>query len=527
MKKLDLETRLLSISAADHWTIRDSLTHLLALGTTGSGKSSSTLKYVTLAMLKTGYYGCVFCVAKPEDATSIRKLCKEAGRDASVIEITEHSGEFNFLAWELSRTGNINAVTDLLDHAIEMVRTSGPAQGKQGDEFWSASKTAQLRATIPVVYAATGTVRIEDVLAFIRSAPSTPEQMKDPTWQRQSAFYRLFSIAAARIEVETVPGFDDAVAARAIGYWKEQASLDAKTAGNIRVTLTTALSRFEQGLLRRMFCGGTSVVPELLFHGAVVILNIPVQVFNEDGAVAQKLWKYCTQRACLSRHALDKRQAQTPVAIIADECHNFLYNDAEFMAQCRSALVSCVFASQSIPTLRAKIGGDHPHDRADHLISAFNTVVLHSSACPTTNSWFQNKLGRTLQRRGNFSESHGTNTNRGTSMNEGSNSGISSQSGGSYSSGGNGGGTQGSNWSYGTSSGHNSSFGKTQGHGTSHNVSQGYGEQMDFMIEAGDFGRMLKTGGPANGNRVSAVLYQAGRRFAATGTNALLVDYRQ
>ena len=522
MHQNDLDKPLLKLSPGDSWTIRDSLMHLLVLGTTGSGKSSTTMKYTSLAMLKAGY-GCLFCIAKPEDAVAIKRLCHQAGRMPSVMEITASEGEFNILAWELVRTGNINQVTDLLDHVIDMVRNSGPSQGKLGDEFWSASKTAMLRATIPVVYCATNNVLIEDVLAFIRSAPSNPEQMKDPDWKRSSAFFRLFSLAALRMETEDVPGFDDAAAARAMDYWREFSSLD-RTAGNIRVTLTTALSRFQNGLLQRMFCGGISIVPELLFHGAVLLLNFPVQVHGEDAAIGQKIWKYCAQRAFLSRNALDKRQSQAPIAIIADEAHNFLYRDAEFMAQCRSSLVACVFATQSIPTVRAVIGGDNAHDKADHLISAFNTVVLHSSACPTTNDWFSRKIGKSLQWRGNFSEGHGDSRNYGMSMNEGRNWGSSSQSGGSSTSSNNGG-SAGSSWSIGTSNGGSDGYGRTRGAGTSTNNSEGGSQTMDFMVEAGDLGRMLETGGKSR--RVSSFWYQAGRRFAATGSNLLLAEYRQ
>ncbi|MFM9977020.1 MAG: hypothetical protein ACKVOP_03105 [Sphingomonadaceae bacterium] len=50
---------------------------------------------------------------------------------------------------------------------------------------------------------------------------------------------------------------------------------------------------------------------------------------------------------------------------------------------------------------------------------------------------------------------------------------------------------------------------------------------MDNIIEAGAFSRMLKTGGPANGSRVSAVWYQAGRVFRASGGNALIVEFTQ
>lgn len=63
--------------------------------------------------------------------------------------------------------------------------------------------------------------------------------------------------------------------------------------------------------------------------------------------------------------------------------------------------------------------------------------------------------------------------------------------------------------------------------GTSTNVSRGYSEQMDYLIEPGQFSRMLKTGGPNNGNRVSAVWYQAGRQFQYSGGNALLAEFSQ
>jgi hypothetical protein len=38
---------------------------------------------------------------------------------------------------------------------------------------------------------------------------------------------------------------------------------------------------------------------------------------------------------------------------------------------------------------------------------------------------------------------------------------------------------------------------------------------------------MLKTGGPAHGGRVSAVWFQAGRSFAASGSNVLLAEFVQ
>lgn len=520
-----LDLPLLRLTANSYWSVRHALMHKLVLGTTGSGKSSATMKHSILAVAKAGF-GLLFCTAKPEDVAFIRKLCAQAGRGHSVIEITEAQGAFNFLAWAMARTGNINDSIDLLDHAIEIVRSSGAAPGGTGDEFWSAAKTAMLRATIPVIWAATGSVRIDDVIAFVRSAPTSSEQMKNPDWQKSSAFFRFFHMAVQKLERMRIPGFDDAAAERALDYWREMAALDAKTSGNIRITLTTALSRFQTGFLKRMFCGDTDTVPELLFHSAILLLNIPVQVYGEDGAIAQKIWKFCVQKACLTRHALDKRQARTPVAIIADEAQNFLYRDPEFMAQCRSALVSVIFATQSIPTIRAKIGGDNARDRAEHLISGFNTVVLHSSACPETNDWFARKIGKSLQRRANFSQNEATSSNFGISMGDQTNWGTSSSSGGS-SSHGQGGGSSGSNWNSGSSRGGGDNWGRNRGTGSSYGQSWGENEVLDFTIEPGAFGRVLKTGGPQFAHRVSCFYYQAGRIFPASGSNVVLVEYRQ
>ena len=82
-------------------------------------------------------------------------------------------------------------------------------------------------------------------------------------------------------------------------------------------------------------------------------------------------------------------------------------------------------------------------------------------------------------------------------------------------------------WGGGSSWGGSDNWGRNRGGGSSTNVSQGYSEQMDYTIEPGFFARGLRTGGPANGNRVSAVWFQAGRLFQASSGNALFADFKQ
>ena len=513
-----LDRSLLNLTRYDPWSIRASFTHLLALGTTGSGKTSGTLKHVILAMLNAGF-GALFCIAKSEDAQAIVEYCRQTKRLGSLLHWNGTNGGYNFLAGELARSGNINNVIDLLMAVLAMVRETGSNAGRASEQFWIDSVLQQLRATVPIIFAATGTVRISDILAFVRSAPNSLEQMRDPTWQRDSFFFSIFQAAAEVL--------DDASGERAMAYWREFCSLDAKTAGNIRVSLTTALSRFEHGWLKEAFCGETTLCPELMMSGGVLILmDFPVQTHGEDAALGQKIFKYCSQRVLLARNGMEPHLRDRPVAIVADECQNFLYNDAEFLAQCRSSMVAVVMATQSLPTLYAKIGGDHPHDRAHHLISNFNNIVLHSTACPETAEWFARKIGKSVQRRANFSESEGTNQSFGMTMGEGSNWNRRARTGVIGMGGGFGSGDDPLWHREPGSEGGSDNWGRNRGQGHNSNTSHGYSETVDWIIEPSFLARGLMTGGPANRNRVSAVWYQAGRRFSSGG-NALLAEFRQ
>ena len=130
-------------------------------------------------------------------------------------------------------------------------------------------------------------------------------------------------------------------------------------------------------------------------------------------------------------------------------------------------------------------------------------------------------IGKVLTRRGNFSEGNSHSFNEGMSAGNSENSGSSSSYGSSTGSG------YSMNSSSGSTSGSGNNWGNNRGRGSSENVSRGYSESMEYAIEPGDFARCLKTGGPQNGNRVTAVWFQAGRTFKATGRNFLVAEFAQ
>lgn len=522
MRQFDLDTKLLTLSRNNAFTLRDACQGVLVTGGIGSGKTSGSGKALAGAFLRAGMGGIVLC-AKPEEADHWRQLCKEHGRSASLVEITPDGVHcYNFMIAELVRQGiaGLNSVVEMVMLALEIARLVAASPGRVSEQFWQDTARQLLRHTMPVIYAATGTVRIADLLRFVRSAPQSPDQMHDPEWQRSSFFCETFARAASNM--------DDATGERMVGYWRNDfATLDPKTRSNIVISLTTTLDRFQHGWLARLFCGQTTFVPELTFHGAIILLNLPALTLNEEGIIAQQLFKYVWQRAVLARNALPPEQQARPVFLWADEAQYFVNSfDAEYLSTCRGSRACTVFLTQSLPTFYARMGGENARDRVHHLVGNFATRIWHNNACAETNEWAAKTLGRTVHTRANFSEGHGSTSNVGLNMGEGTSWGNNWGGGGGTSSSQQGGSSS-SNWSSGGSVGGNDSRGRNRGHGQSSNVSQGYSEQMDWLIEPGAFAHMLKTGGPANGNRVSAVWFQAGRVFRASGGNALMAEFVQ
>lgn len=517
-----LDVPLLSITRQDVFTHRDAVQGVLVTGGIGSGKTSGSGAALAAAYLKSGMGGLVLC-AKPEEAELWRRYCAKHGRSKHLIELDGSNGGFNFIAYELARQGaaGINAVIECLMRVLEIANAASPNPGRGGEAFWEDTKRQILRGTLPILYAATGTVRISDILNFVRSAPRSPDEMGDPSWQRESFFFQCYLAAADRL--------DDATGEQSTAYWRNDfATLDQKTRGNVVISLTTALDRFNHGWLQRMFCADTTVVPELTFHGQIILLNMPALTLNEDGIIGQQLFKYMWQRAVLARNALPPAQQERFVFLWADEAQYFVNSyDAEFLSTCRGSRACVVFLTQSLPTFYAKMGGENARDRVHHLLGNFATKIWHNNSCPETNDWAARTLGRSLQRRANHSTSVGTNENFGVNMGEGSNWNRNARTGGLFGMGGGFGTGDDPLWHTDPGSeGGSDNWGRNRGHGRSSQTSWGSSEQMDHIMEPGQFGRMLKTGGPANGNRVSAVWYQAGRRFSSGG-NALLAEFRQ
>lgn len=519
----DLDTPLLQISATDKFTLRDACQGVHVFGGIGSGKTSGSGQAIAASYLRAGFGGLVLC-AKPEEVDTWFRYAKQNGRANSLILFGERgSGGFNFITYELARQGadGTGSVVECLMRILEAARLSGPSAGRGGEHFWEDATRQVLRNTIPILYAATGAVRMPEIIRFVSSAPMSQEQLHNADWQAQSfMFHALASAKRNPLRPLREDDFD-----KTASYWRDEfAQLDPKTRSNISISLSTALDRFNRGRLYQAFCTETTLVPELTFHGAIIVMDMSALTWNEDGIIAQQLFKYMWQRAVLSRNALPPQHRDRPVFLWADEAQYFVNSfDTDFQSTCRSAKACTVYLSQSLPTYYAKMGGEQAKHRADMLLANFVTKIFHNNADPETNKWAADTIGRIIQRRGSYSEgesysrsagmSGGENTSWGTNVGHGS----SSDGHGNFS----------SNSSSGSNRGGGENWGRSRGRNTSESTSGGYSETMDYEIEPGDFARALKTGGTANNRNVTAVWFQAGKKFNDSRRNYLLARFEQ
>jgi hypothetical protein len=310
-----------------------------------------------------------------------------------------------------------------------------------------------------------------------------------------------------------------------------------------------------------MFCGRTSFVPEMAHYGAVIVLDMPVKTWQQDGIIAQHIIKYAFQRATERRGQIGGN-----VFLWVDEAQLMLSDyDSEFQSTARNSRAATVYLTQNINMYHRAIGGTNPHYAVRGLLGNLKTKIFHANDDVDTNKYAAELIGTKLHLRrsgnvgGNQSTSYGTNNSRAygnsysvsesqnTSYSEGESDSVSrgrnsSQSnnyasGYTASSGTNGTSSSSSGtFSNGRTSGthqsnsHTTSHNHTQGQsysasysgsetytaGQSHNLSRGqswsdgYSEQKDLLVEPHLFRTGLTTGGPEHNFIVSAILVQSG-----------------
>jgi uncharacterized membrane protein YgcG len=513
----NLDTKLLRLGPNSYLDNRAACESILVWGGIGSGKTSATGKAIATSLLRAGWGGVV-CVAKPEEIERWLDYAKQSGRSNSVICFDSSRG-YNFLKHELARQGTqgLPNVVECLIRLLDIAAHATGANGKESDTFWLESIRQILNHAIPVLHSA-GDLSVKSILDFVTTAATKPELYVDAQWVKANyagQVLRRFVDAPARpLPAETQQAM--------LQYWiKDYTAIPEKTRGNMVISLTTKLDRFKHGRLARCFCDKTDILPEMTFHGALIILCMPALTWNFDGVIGQQLFKYQWMRTVETRNALDPSQRERGVFLFCDEAHYFANSyDETFISTSRGSRAAVIYMSQNLPTFVAQAGKDKS-DAVESLIGKFSSQVFHSNPCFKTNKYAAELLGRGIQRRANESRSVGSNRSLGLNQGSNTNRGTSSGKGSSFGQGG-----ASFNSNSGGSSGSGESYGTNLGSGTNEGQSWGTSEQMDYVVEPRVFAEELKTGGPAH--EVTAIWFKAAGNFPdANGGNFLRVRFRQ
>lgn len=511
----DLDTPLLELGNKSYFRLRDAFEGFFGLGGTGSGKSSGLVRALALSMLKHGFGGIVLC-AKPGEADTWMKYAAQAGRLDSILHV--HAGSpwlCNLLDYYFHVHG-VDGSANIVDLTFRMAEASRLSRGEaaaSSDKFWEDATRQLLLHSVPVVFAAHGNFSFDLLNQFLSSAPQTVDQAHDEAWLASSFFFQTFE----RARFNPRHAIDAHTLQTCASYWLHDfARLDPKTRSNIVITLTSLLSRFAHGRLHRLFCTETTFVPELTFEGVVILLDMPVKTWHEDGVIAQCILKFIWQRAVEARAERTNSDRMRPLFIAADECQFFLSSyDPEFQSTARSSRAASIFLTQSLPTIYAKIGGSRPEHQADMLIANFGTRVFCRNSCQVTNRWASESIGQGVVQRA--SESWGSSSGGSSGRTTGSQIGQSSSDNTTFGS------SQSSQSTYSSSSSTNRTtsdgWNQSTQRGANWSTNQGgsWSEQKDYRLDPSVFATGLRSGGHEHRGRVDAIWVQAGRSFPMTG----------
>lgn len=401
-----LGTILAALTPLDVWTLADACDGTGIVGNIGTGKTTASGELIALSFLEHRFGGVVL-TAKPDDTQRWIDYCERTGRSDSLIIVRPAArGEtpsemFNFLDYESRQEGDREGLVGNLVELFCLGLENANREGSTIDPYWSNALRRLLTKAIHLCLFDTGGVSFSDLSDIIRTAPRTKEEIRDPAWTSSPFYSRLLRAKHAALE----SGWEDYE--EVLHYWTvELPRLESKHRTSIESMFTAFATGFEHSPFRQLFCSGTTFRPEQTYtEGKIILLDMPVNEWNEVGQAAQVLFKTVWQRAILRRK--DEKATRRPVFLWADEAHQFLTRyDVLYQTQARDSRGCTVFLTQNISNWFAALSGKGGRDAVYSLLACLSTKILHANADVETNRWMEHLFGQELAVVAGGSSSH-------------------------------------------------------------------------------------------------------------------------
>ncbi|RYC66973.1 type IV secretory system conjugative DNA transfer family protein [Spirosoma sordidisoli] len=424
MRTFDLDTPLMDLVSSTQrsaFRIRHSVEGILVTGGIGSGKSSGSGRMIALKYLQAGYGGLVLC-AKPDEKEVWQAYCRMTGRESDLL-IIEPKGKhhFNFLEYESATSAGISS-TDNLVQVLKTVIRAGQEQsaGKSDDAFWETALDMLIANTIDLCRMAYGKVSVQALYDIVQSIPKSREDLQDGQESDEvKPFFKAF-IAARRYVMDQIDAWHDKQPKHMHARWADDALYEAdildalpdarllrvldsffnetlidlsdKTRSIVDFSFSGFLFRLLREPLYSLFCHGRSTLtPEDCLEGRIILINLPVKVYEKSGRDGQILFKYCWQRAMEKR---DITKNPRPVFLFADECQFFLHeHDQATQTTARSSRIATVYLTQNLHNLYAAMGGEKSEHKVKSFLGTLASKIFHANSDETTNDYSSKLIG--------------------------------------------------------------------------------------------------------------------------------------
>jgi len=367
-----LESPVWRLTQDDALTMRDCLSHVLVLGASGSGKSSSVMAHMTRAYLRE-FTGGLILTANPGDRQAIEKAAQGAGRlDQLVVIGPESDFIFNPLHSELTSSnrggGMISKLVELIMVAQELSSNHSKSQGAS-DDFWPQQQRRFLAHLFRLDALANGSISLANLVRYLQDAPRSPEEVQDPTWQEHSFVDKSLAKAFKRSahkqsELQDVGNF----------FLKEFPRMADKTRESVIAGVVGMLQPLLEEPLKRYFTRPANIHPSDTWrHGMFLCIDYPVAQYGLAGTLLQGMALYAFQKGVEGR---DLQEEAGNVCIIADEYQCFFSDySSTFQAYARGKGCATLYATQSRAAFADRRGGGpSAADTVDAFFANFGTL---------------------------------------------------------------------------------------------------------------------------------------------------------
>lgn len=381
------------------WTVKDACQGTLILGSPGSGKTSGSGLSLAARFLDEGFGGLVL-TAKQKDVKDWMELAARAGRTDDLAVISADGFlRLNMLQYEMHRPspGGVQFSENLVSFFKNLASAIGNGcTPKVNESFWEDAGNELIRRTVECFMLADFPVTLDNLCSFIVQAPEKSASAKPEVWEQRPVFGACMKQAEAMAKSEDDKGQYSVLCE----YWLyTYPNLNPNTRSCITTAFSSMVGALRSRYINKLLSANTTLTPESIFNGRIIIVNLPINDFHEAGLLVQAAWKYLFQRAVLSRPDRARGTKCRPVFLWEDEAQNFMIDfDAKFQPVAREYRVASVKISQNISNFYARFGGgDSARTKVDAILGSLNTKIFHANGDMVTNEWASRLIGSEMK----------------------------------------------------------------------------------------------------------------------------------